>query len=223
MRVVANFVALLSFVSPCAAAASHAYVVDTRLSVLRSSPDLASSALRRIGVGRPVVVVARRRDRYGLLWLRVAVTRRTRGWMLDGALATPRDPNGERRLAERLASTTGLARVRLARLTIDRFPALRCDGVRAAEAASADVAARATQTARRKLGTTDGLDPTTLRALMLSDPMLDAYSKLGVVFDLDPAAGTLVVRGIGSSWRSPRRGARLSFSSEGVGVRRCNQ
>jgi len=226
MRVVVAavvFVVLCLLGSPCAAAAPRAYVVDGRLSVLRTSPDLAALVVRRLGAGRSVLVLARRHDRDGVLWLRVAVTRRTRGWMLDRAVATPGESDGEDRLVERLAHTKGLVRLRLARLAIDRFPRVHCPGLRAAEAESAIVAEAATKAIRRRLGELDDVDVTELRLLVLSDPALDAYSKLGVAFDVDASTRTLVVRGIASSWRTPRRGARLSLSSEGVEVRRCNQ
>lgn len=174
------------------ASVSHAagwkrlYVVDERLAVLRAAPGLTASVLKRLRVGRAVYEVGRRRDEEGRSWLRVAVTRRTRGWMLADALASPGDRDGERRLGALIAGREGFDRLEVARLAVDRFPRLRA-GARAAIEAEATLAIDGlTERATGRLGPLEGLAPGDVRALMLSDPALDRYNRLGVFFDADP-------------------------------------
>jgi hypothetical protein len=178
------------------------FVVDDRLSALRSRPDLAGPLMKRLRVGRAVFEVGRARDGEGRDWLRVAVTRRTRGWILAEALARPGDAEGERRLSSRIGELDGLDRIEVARLAADRFPALR-RGAADALAEEADEAAEAlTKRAVRRLGPLDGAPPDRVRELMLSDPGLDRFNRLRVYFDVDAAARRFVPR----SPNRPRRG-----------------
>lgn len=188
MKLILTLLAVLLLV-PAAAAQPRwktAYVVDARLAALRTAPDLAAPLTKRLRTGRRVAVVARRRDRDGVAWVRVAVTRRTRGWLLEDAVASPGDADGERRLAERLAALRELPRLEAARLAADRFPRLRALALEAmrveGEAAASTLTARAT----RRLGALDGEPPARVRALMLSDPALDRYNRLGLLFEADP-------------------------------------
>src|SRR5262245_6737448 len=115
------------------------FVIDARLAALRSAPGLTSPILKRLRVGRAVYGVGRALDREGRPWLRVAVTRRTRGWILADALAAPGDAAGERWLGVLVAALRGIDRVEVARLAFDRFPHLRASAreALASEAASA--------------------------------------------------------------------------------------
>lgn len=163
----------------------RAFVVDSRLAALRSAPGLAAPLLTRLRAGRAVSLVGRARDRDGYVWVRVAVTRRTRGWLLETAVAAPGDAGGERRLAALLAGLDGIARLQLAHLAIAHFPRQRAAAADAAreeaEAAAEELSARV----GRRLGALAGVAPETVRALMLSDPALDRYNRLGVTFEVD--------------------------------------
>jgi hypothetical protein len=193
----ACLVALLVASVPSAARASdgrRAYVVDARLSALRVEPSLVAPVVRRLGAARMLSIVGRRVDATGTRWLRVAVTRRTRGWVLADAVASPGDAEGEGRLVARLAAEAGLARLRLARLALDRFPRLRSIAGGAAEEEAAAAAVRLTRLVLHRLGAAAASDARALRALMLSDTALDPFSRLGVELDVDVAARAFVVR-----------------------------
>ena len=165
----------------------QAYVVDTRLSVLRARPSLTAPVLKRLRSARMVAIVERRRDAEGREWARVAVTRRTRGWLLVDAIAWPGDAHSERRLAARLDATRGLARLQVARLALGRFPALRPRALAAIEVEATIAASKLSRAAARRLGALEGEPPGRVRALMLSDPGLDPFTRLGVLFDVDVA------------------------------------
>ena len=196
MRVLLFFCLLILAVVPVRATrlpARSAYVVDGRLAVLRPAPSLLASPQRRLRVGRAVYPVERRRDTEGRFWLRVALTRRTRGWMLADALALPGDRRDEGRVSALLEELEGLGRLELARVARERFPRLRERAGEAvqeeAERAAGDLAERA----NRRLGDLRGLGAREVRALMLSDPALDRYGRLGVVFDADPRTRRYIV------------------------------
>ena len=55
------------------------------------------------------------------------------------------------------------------------------------EEASA-AAERLSRSAAERLGALEGASPAEIRALMLSDPALDRYSRLGITFEVDAAA-----------------------------------
>ena len=173
----------------------QAYVVDARLAALRAEPGLTAPIRKRLRAGRGVAIVGRRRDRDGLLWVRVAVTRLTRGWLLAEAIATPGDRDGERRLAALVDATRGLPRLQLARVALDRFPRLRSLAAAAMDAEAAAAAARLTRAVAERLGPLPGASPAEVRALMLSDPALDRYNRLGIVFEVDVAARRYVPKG----------------------------
>lgn len=164
----------------------RAYVVDAGLATLRAGPALHARLLKRLRHGRMVAIVERARTVDDITWVRVAVTRRTRGWIPVLAIASPGDQTGERRLAGRLATTSGFARLELARLAIDRFPRLRSSArvafVQEVERAAAILTKRAAQ----RFEHVRGLVPAELRTRMLLDPLLDRYVRLGVRFDADP-------------------------------------
>ncbi len=59
----------------------RAVVVDERLAALRDGPGLSARLLRRLSRGRMVSVLETKRAPDGVTFHRVAVTRRTRGWL----------------------------------------------------------------------------------------------------------------------------------------------
>jgi hypothetical protein len=191
--ILAALVALFAAI-PSRAAARRCYVVDARLAALRSAPDLAAPLLKRLRTGRPLEVVGRRKDREGRVWLRVAVTRRTRGWIVEDATAAPGDACGEARLAARVASLEGIPRLEAARLAADRFPRLGGSASAAIEDEARLAADDLSERIARRLGPLDALTPSAVRALVLSDPALDRYNRLGVLFDVDPTTRRLVPR-----------------------------
>ncbi|MBK6428929.1 MAG: hypothetical protein IPF82_22865 [Blastocatellia bacterium] len=165
----------------------RAYVVDAGLATLRAAPALHARLLKRLRHGRMVAIVERARTVDGIAWVRVAVTRRTRGWIPVIAIASPGEVEGVRRMASRLDSTVGFARLELARLAIDRFPRLQSAARVAFVQEAEHAAALLTKRAARRFGHVRGLTPAELRTRMLLDPLLDRYVRLGVRFEADPA------------------------------------
>ncbi|HYP28770.1 MAG TPA: SH3 domain-containing protein [Blastocatellia bacterium] len=166
--------------------AARAFVVDDRLSALRSGPDVTGEVLQRLRLGRAVYIIGARRAGAGQPgFYRVAVTRRTRGWIHEAALAVPGRAGDDRRVANLVMSLEGLDRLSLCRLFRERFArSPLMPGVLLALAEEAERSANALGVrARRRLAALDVEGaPVSLRDYYLSDPGLDRYSKLGVRF-----------------------------------------
>lgn len=214
------------------------WVVDVRLAALRSDGECSASLVKRLRCGRMVVVLGQKRDADGRLWVRVAVTRRTRGWMLAEAIARPGDHVGERRLLERLAAETGFDRIALARLAFDRFPRLRGAAADALDAEADRAAAALTQRVRKRLGDDARRSGAEVRTLMLSDSLLDRYNRLGMTFDVDKESLDFVpIRrwrsdvdsrpkpraNVGGAFSVPDAYAMLARSLKGARIERCKQ
>jgi len=196
-RLVLGGIVLASLVSASLASGpgwTRHIVVDERLSALRTRPALDAPLTQRLRVGRRIFEVGRGRDREGRIWLRVAVTRRTRGWLLSDATARHGDREGERRLGRLIESLDGIDRIAVARVALDLFPRLRGEASAAIEDESRDAAEMLTERATRRLGALPDASPYEVRALFLSDPGLDRYNRLGVLFDVDVETRRFVPR-----------------------------
>lgn len=182
---------------------SKAFVVDDRLSTLRREPDLQSEVIHRLRLGRAVYIVGTARGtartNADTLYCRVAVTRRTRGWVLGSALALPWKPGEDKRVMKLIEATRdGLDRISLCRLLIERFPqsqlvprALLLMGEEADRAAQS-----LTHRARKRLAdaSDDNWNAST-RDYFLNDVGLDRYSKLHIVFDFNESTSEYVYDG----------------------------
>jgi len=168
---------------------SKAFVVDDRLSALRREAGLQSEVIHRLRLGRPVYIIGLARRKAAPRFCRVAVTRRTRGWVLESALATPGKTGDDRRIMKLIEDTRdGVDRISLCRLLIDRFGqsqlvprALLLMGEEADRAAQV-----LTQRARKRLA--DAAEEkwnASPRDYFLNDVGLDRYSKLHIVFDFN--------------------------------------
>src|SRR5215831_10063618 len=62
------------------------YVFDERLSALRKDPDVMAQIRQRLRRGRSLYLLETHRDSNGVMFYRVAVTRRTRGWIQAAAV-----------------------------------------------------------------------------------------------------------------------------------------
>jgi hypothetical protein len=163
-----------------------AFVIDERLSALRKADDLQSPVLKRLRVGRAVYITAKNS---ASAFYRVAVTRRTRGWIHQGAIALPGRVGEDARLMQVIEATTdGLDRIALCRLLLEQFsrsPLAPRALLRIGEEAER-AAASLGQHARRRLKSLDeqkgGAE---VEAFYLNDPGLDRYSRLGIGFRFD--------------------------------------
>jgi hypothetical protein len=170
---------------------SAAVVVDERLSVLRDAPDTSANLLQRLGRGRYVGVTGEKRSRDGLIFLRVAVTSRTSGWVQSEALARPSRAGEDARLFRLVQGSEEFDRLARARIFLEAFPrsALRPPVLllfgEAAEAGGSRLArAGARRHAARELEA-GGAPPS---SYFRNYSGLDRWRRQGVVFDFDAEA-----------------------------------
>jgi hypothetical protein len=166
-----------------------AFVVDDRLSALRRYPDVKSPVVRRLRIGRPVFIIERKRSGADQsLFYHVAVTRRTRGWIPEAALAVLGRAGEDARLMKLIEKATdGIDRIALCRLFLEHFnrSALVPRALLAIGEEAERAAATLTRNARKRLKDMDeGNGSASLRDYYLNDSGLDRYSKLYVTFDL---------------------------------------
>ena len=217
-------IAILLAVPPAHALASErmrqntfraAIVVDERLSVLRSAPDLSAPLLRRIGRGRKLSVVGAHHSRAGIMFYRVAVTRRTRGWIQREALIVPRQRGEDKRLLRLIQASSDFDRLARARIFLDAFPqsALRPavlllfgdEASRAARKLSHDASRRLDPEEMKATGAS-------VSAYFLNYNGLDRYRRLGIVFSFD--SSTKQFHYDGASWHELIRRYRMSAEAE---------
>lgn len=176
-----------------------AFVVDDRLSALRRSPDLQSEVIRRIRLGHAVFITrVTRANTAQPSFCRVAVTRRTRGWIHASALAIPGRPGEDQRIMKLIETASdGVDRIALCRMLIDRIGksplvprALLLMGQEAERAAET-----LSQRARRRLSDVRENDNAAVSDYYLNDASLDRYSKLHIVFGFNQAKTQYVYDG----------------------------
>jgi hypothetical protein len=175
-----------------------AFVVDDRLSALRRGPSVQSEVIRRLRLGHTVFIIGTGKSKAGRPgFRRVAVTRRTRGWIHESSLALQDRAGEDQRIMKLIeASTDGVDRITLCRTIIARFS--RSHLVPRAMLTLGEEAERAAETlsqrTRRRLAEVRGVDAS-LRDYYLSDAGLDRYSRLGIVFDFDETNVQLIYDG----------------------------
>lgn len=175
-----------------------AFVINDRLSALRREPGLQSEVIRRLRLGHAVFIVGTRNPKAGQpRFCRVAVTRRTRGWIHESALAIQGRAGEDQHILKLVeGNTDGVDRITLCRILNAHFRHSRL--VPRAMLLLGEEAERAAETlsqrAHRRLAEVHGAD-VRLRDYYLSDAGLDRYSKLGVVFDFNESTGEFVYDG----------------------------
>ena len=98
-----------------------AIVVDERLSALRITPELSGKLLQRIGRGRFVAITGQTRSREGIVFCRVNVTRRTRGWIQRDAIVSSTHTGDDERLMLLVKASEDFDRIARARIFLDTF------------------------------------------------------------------------------------------------------
>jgi hypothetical protein len=180
-------------VRPGAARFIKAFVIDDRLSALRRDADMQSEVIQRLRLGRRVFIIGTKGGRP--TFYRVAVTRRTRGWIHQSALALPGRAGEDERIMRLIESATeGLDRIAMCELFLEHFGRSRlAPRVLLALAQEADRAATTlSRRARKRLAKLDEDSP---RDYYLNDPGLDRYSKLRIKFDFNQATTEYVYNG----------------------------
>ncbi len=180
---------------------NQAVVVDERLSVLRASPGTSGRFLRRVGRGRVLTVLGRRRVD-GVLFYQVAVSSRTRGWMERDALISPKKPGEDARLLGLIKGSADFDVLARSRIFLDVFRRSRLRpqvllllGDEAARAAS-----KLSRDANRRLKLEEmEANEARLVSYYLNYSGLDRYSRQGVRFIFDVSEKKF--RYDGEAWR----------------------
>ena len=177
-----------------------AFIVDDRLSALRREADIQSEVIQRLRPGRPVYILQAKNGGEGRpTFYRVAVTRRTRGWIHESAVVVPGRAGEDERVMKLIADTRdGLERIALCRFFIERLG--RSPLVPQAMFVMAEESDRAatslTRRARKRLATVNEEENGVgVRDYYLSDAGLDRYSKLRVKFDFNQATNQYIYDG----------------------------
>lgn len=180
--------------------ATKAIVTDDRLSALRRTPDLKGTVTRRLHLGRKVWILSEHKGRRDEpTFFRVAVSKRTIGWLHAGALSMPgRKGDDEKLFGSIRSATDSFDRLTLCKLFLDNFShsPLFAEVMFTlgdeAERAAATLSTRST----RRLAKLDLPEKgSRSRDYYLSDSGLDRYSRLGIVFEFDPGSEQYVYDG----------------------------
>jgi hypothetical protein len=194
-------------------------VVDERLAALRDAPQLTANLVQRLGRGRAVSIVGARRGGDGLNFYRVAVTRRTRGWLPAEAVASPARAGDDEKLLSLIRGSEEFDRIARARIFLDNFPRspLRPVVLLLYGDEAAEVAAKLSRDAVRRLDEREmAAGGAPLESYFLNFNELDRYNKQGVTFIFERAAKRF--RYDGASWREILR--RYPRSPEATEARR---
>lgn len=179
-----------------------AVVVDERLAVLRDGPELSARLLQRMSRGRVVVLLGTKRSTDGLTFYRVAVTRRTGGWLQSEAIVSPARSGDDERLLKLIRGSDDFDRVVRARIFLDVFPRspLRPQVLLIYAEAAEAAATRLSRDAARRLNEREmvaGGAP--LFSYFLNYNGLDRYRRQGLVFTFNRASKQFYYDG--ESWR----------------------
>ena len=194
-RALAAFLLVLACVSTTFAQKKHvppggnlAVVADERLAALRIAPNLSARLIRRLGRGSLVSVRGSIRNREGVPFSHVVVTRRTAGWIQSEALIVSGRTGDDQRLAHLIGGTDEFERIARARIFLETFPrsALRPRVLLAlgdaAEEAAQQLSREATRRFERREIPTDGAPEF---SYYLNYSGLDRYNRQGVTFIFD--------------------------------------
>lgn len=202
--------------NPAGCVTGRAIVIDERLAVLRSEPDLSATLLQRLSHGREVTVAGLRTASDGVTFYRVTVTRNTRGWMQAESLASARRAADDARLLRLARGSNGFEQIERARLHLELFPRspARSQALLLLGDAASAAAANLTRGARRRINPAEmNANPAPAHSYMLNFRDLDRYAREGVRFAYDSAANRYVYDG--AAWREiVRRHAQTPEAAE---------
>ncbi|MBX7220734.1 MAG: hypothetical protein K1Y36_12365 [Blastocatellia bacterium] len=168
--------------------ARRAVVADTALAALRLNPAVTGRVKQRLRAGRAVYILQSQRNREGVRYDWVAVTRRTRGWIDHRALVRIGVEADAMRLLKLMqAESNEFDRLRLACLFLDLFPkSPHKPEVLLDLGQTADREAPAlTRRAERRVREAATSQNTDEKTYFDNDSGLDRYNRLGVVFRYD--------------------------------------
>src|SRR2546423_10638894 len=181
---------------------SLAIVADERLAALRVAPNLTARLIRRLGRGKLVSVRGAVRNREGVPFSHVVVTRRTSGWIQSEALVMSGRNGDDQRLAHLIGGTDEFERIARARIFLETFPrsSLRPKVLLAlgdaAEAGAQQLSREAKRRFERREIPTDSAPEF---SYYLNYNGLDRYNRQGVIFTFDRT--TKQIHYDGATWR----------------------
>jgi hypothetical protein len=184
------------------AGGQQAVVVDERLAALRDEASLTARLVQRLGRGRIVSIIGARRGSDGFNFYRVAVTRRTRGWLPAESVATPVRAGEDERLLRLIRGSEDFARIARARIFLEHFSrsALRPTVLMLFGDEAEAAAAKLSRDAARRLDEREmAAGGAPLASYFLNFNELDRYNKQGITFVFERAAKRF--RYDGASWR----------------------
>ena len=203
---------------PAPRGGQRAVVVDERLAVLRDEPSLSAHLLKRLSRGRLVSLITIKRSPDGVAFYRVAVTRRTRGWLQREAVVSPLRKGDDERLLSLIRASNDFDRIARASIFLETFPR---SGYRPAVllmlgAAAEDAARKLSSEAPRRL---DEDEMKANRAVVFSYFMnfngLDRYRRIGIDFVFDDVKKQFHYNG--ACWRElVRRFPRSEEAAEAI-------
>lgn len=176
----------------------HAIVFDDRLSALREQPDVKAPLKQRLSRGRLVGIVGTAKGKSGSPFVRVAISRNVRGWLLTAAIARLGSAaDGEKILAAIAESKDDLVKARLARLCADelRSATIAPKALLALGQAAEHAAEKLSRDADRRLGDDLPEGGLSKRDFVLSFNGLDRFNRAGVTFEYDETRDRIVYDG----------------------------
>lgn len=201
------------------AGGQHAVVIDERLAALRDEARLTARLVQRLSRGRAVSITGARRAGVDLNFYRVAVTRRTRGWLLAESVALPSRVGEDERLLRLIRGSEDFPRLARAKIFLEHFPRspLRPAVLLLLGDEAEAAAAKLSRDAARRLDAREmAAGGAPLDGYFLNFNELDRYNKQGVTFVFDRAAKRFHYDG--ASWREVVR--RYPRSPEAVEARK---
>ena len=179
-----------------------AVVVEERLSALRAAPDLRAKLIERMSRGRLVSIRGGKATAEGLLFYRVAISRKTYGWVQSDAVVVPWRAGDDRRLLTLIESSDEFDRIVRARTFLDAFPrSPLVPHVLAMYASEADdVAEKLSHDAQRRFAKNElPAEGAPEFSYYLNYNGLDRYNREGITFLFDRAAKKFSYDG--AAWR----------------------
>ncbi len=176
----------------------RAVVFDERLSALRVQPDVKAALGQRLRRGRTVGILGSAKSKDGARFLRVAVSRNARGWVLADAVIRPGHAADAERLMKLIEETDDeFTKARLAKLCAEEFRATKFapKALMILGAAGESAAERLTRDAKRRTGDDEPNAGIRKRDHLLNYVGLDRYNRIGVTFDYDEASDRIVYDG----------------------------
>lgn len=198
---------------------TRAIVVDERLAVVLDSPELSANLLRRVSRGRVVAIRGAKRSSDGVIFYRVALTRRTGGWIQSEALVSLVRKDDDQRLLNLIENSRDYDRIVRARIFLDMFqrsplrPRVLMLYGEAVESVAAKLSREAVRRLEEKEMTAGGAP---VFSYFASYNGLDRYRRQGITFVFDRVRKQFHYDG--ASWREVVR--RYPRSAEAEEARR---